>query len=311
MFSRINASVKKTIDHFFIQSVANSRILTPSEEKQSTLKVMEVVKPFFLSPYKDWGFWKKATRQINGKEYVVHRFNHGLAHGLRQGALSKDILEVLLRMKTKYGTLDHPELDEMAHWVCTQSQSATGKNFFKKVELAASFQRSGRQSEGSSSHDIEKYKRYEKQDAINFRNAACKSNLFKDQLEITIFEEAILWANKGNLSEDLYPDLKYLRRILHAAHTFDLRRMPSFEAERIRNDGIKQLLGISGPCKETPHCLLVQNTMWNRIGCYLKATGDRDLTYQSGLDNKFFFQTADPIKMVDAICQVRESRITI
>ncbi|MBA3814956.1 MAG: hypothetical protein H0X29_00230 [Parachlamydiaceae bacterium] len=49
--------------------------------------------------------------------------------------------------------------------------------FFQKVELAASFQRSGRQSEVSHDVDLEKYKLYENQDAINFRNAANSSTM--------------------------------------------------------------------------------------------------------------------------------------
>lgn len=306
--SGIYTAFTKTFDQFFIR-VFNHESLKLQEEKQNTLKIMEFVKPYFLAPYEDGGFWQKAARQINGIEYIVNRFNHGLAHSLRQGALSKDILKILMKMKTEYETLDHPELNDLALWIC--AKSASEKDFFHKVEFAASFQRSGRQSEGSSSADIEKYKRYEKQDAINFHKAASTSNLFKDQQEIKIFEEAILWENKGTLSEELNPDLKYLRRILHTAHTFDLRRMPSFNAERIRKDGIKQLLGMLEPFQETVHCRQIQNAIWDRIGEYLDATGDRDLTHKSILGDNFFYQTVNPIKMVDAICQMRESKIPI
>ena len=295
----------------FIRSVFDGNCSKHQEEKQATLKIMEVVKPYFLSPYKDGGFWQRETRSINGTTYVVNRFNHGLAHSLRQGALSKEILEILMQMKTRHGPLDHPELDALANWVCVKSQSADAKDFFHKVEFAASFQRSGRQSEGSSSQDIEKYKRYEKQDAINFRNAAHLSNLFKTEQEINIFEEAILWENKGTLSEELNPDLKYLRRILHAAHTFDLRRIPLFDAMKVRNDGIKQLLGVADPFQETVHCRQIQNIVWNRIGEYLGATGDRDMMHRSILDNKFFYQTANPKTMVDAIYQIRQHKTPI
>lgn len=274
-----------------------------AEEKQHTLKVMNAVKAHFLSPYKDGGFWVKTTRQIKGVGYVVNRFNHGLAHGLRQGALAKDILEIISGMQTKYGLLDHPELNEMAVWI--HSKMLADKNFMYMVEFAASFQRSGRQSEGPSSQDMEKYKQYERQDAVNFRNAANSSGLFKNEEDIKVFEEAILWENKGELNEESIVDLKFLRRILHAAHTFDLRRMPSFNAEKIQSDGIQQLLGSKISLIETKHSHQIQRAMWGRSGEYLRVTGDRDLNLRPTLSNVFFYQTANPKIMVEAIQQIR------
>lgn len=311
MLTEIIAFIQNKFPNPFAHSLSKNIYSRPNEEKQGTLKIMEFVKPYFLSSYKDAGRWHKATRQINGTYYVVNRYNHGLAHGLRQGALAKDVLEIMIKMKTELGALDLPELNELAEWIITQTQCAAGKDFFLKVELTSSFQRSGRQSEVSQVQDIEKYKRYEQQDAVNFQKAAISSNLFKDQLEIDIYAEAILWANKGNLDEKLYPDLKFLRQILRTAHTFDLRRIPSFDAERIRNDSITQLLGTSGPLKASAHCKLIQNTLWHRIGKYLEATGDRDLMHRSFLKNKFFLQTATPPLMVDAICDIRKNKIII
>ena len=66
-------------------------------EKAETLRISEAVKPYFLSAYQNGFKWDKKTRMIQGKIYAVERANHGLAHGLRQGALAKDIFSLLLR----------------------------------------------------------------------------------------------------------------------------------------------------------------------------------------------------------------------
>lgn len=266
---------------------------TPSfeEERQHTFKVMEYVKDHFLAPYQEGRFWNVAYRFLKGRVFRVQRFNHGLAHSLRQGALAKNIFKKLNGLHSV--PVDSPELKELAEWA-----SQKDANYLYKIELASSFQRSGRQSEASSSTELEKYKRYELQDAINFRKAAISSGLFADEEEIKIFEEAILWSNKGDLNENFIPDLKYLRRILHCAHTFDLRRIPSFNALRIRKDAMKQLLG---KASNSVDCKIFENAMWNLSGIYLKATGDRDLTCRKWLENKFFYQTANPYSLVDAI----------
>lgn len=269
------------------------------KEKEYTLKVMSFAKPHFLSAYQDKGLWPEVQRTINGKHYIVHRYNHGLAHSLRQGALAKDIFEILISMKERFAKLDSPELEELATWASQKDHA-----FFYKMEFASSFQRSGRQSEANSFVDIEKYKRYERQDALNFRQAAIASKLFKNSEEIKIFEEAILWSNKGELNEDSIQDLKYLRRILHSAHTFDLRRIPKFDPLRICQDGMVQLLGKS--VNKTQHCRFLEQRIWNRSGQYLEATGDRDLMSRFSVKDKFFFQTANPSTLVDAIYEVRK-----
>jgi hypothetical protein len=146
---------------------------------------MELVKPYFLSAYQEGGFWQKIERRINGVRYLVNRYNHGLAHGLRQGVLARDILDLLRSMKSAYGALDHTDLNDLADWV----HSKRDTTLEHQVQFASSFQRSGRQSEASSTHDLERYKRYELQDALNFRKAALASPLFTKRDEIKIFEK--------------------------------------------------------------------------------------------------------------------------
>lgn len=288
-------NIEQSFNQYKVKALNEKRI----NEKAHTLKVMEFAKIHFLSPYREGGYWQNAKRLIKGTLFVVPRYNHGLAHSLRQGALAKDIFKNLIIMKKEYQKLDLPELEEIATWALQKDQ-----NFIFKMELASSFQRSGRQSECSSSGNIERYKRYERQDALNFRIAALSSGLFNNIEEIQIFEEAILWSNKGVLDENMISDLKFLRRILHCAHTFDLRRIPSFNSLRICRDGMEQLLGKS--IIKTPHCYLLEEKLWKKSGEYLKATGDRDILERSSLSDCFFYQTAHPMTLVDAIYKVNE-----
>ena len=143
--------------------------------------------------------------------------------------------------------------------------------------MASAFQRSGRQSEASSASNLALYKKYELQDAINFKNAAIKTSIFKNSSEIQVFEEAILWSNDGDIDENENDDLKYLRRILHCAHTFDLRRIKSFDGERIQQDGINQLFGKIVELSPESKYAKICSVLWKRSGAYMWATGDRDL----------------------------------
>ncbi len=258
-------------------------------EKQWTFRVMEAVKPYFLSAYREGTHWDRAIKPIQGVWYEVERFNHGLAHGLRQGALAKDIFDYLVQM---------PDEGALFKWVRTKSADP---HFLKKLEMASSFQRSGREQEGGSSVIPALYKKYELQDAVNFRKAALESGIFSSASEIQVFEEAILWSNKGTLDENANEDLKYLRGILHTAHTLDLRRIITFDAERIKNDAFDQLFGAGSD----PRYRKIIESLWNRSGEYIQATGDRDLVHQRGLQDTFFLQSSDPIQMVDAIDRIR------
>lgn len=283
----------------FVDSV-KSRVF--NYEKQWSLKVMQHVKPYFLSAYAEGQAANKAVRWIKGSCYIVERYNHGLAHGLRQGALAKDVFELLAYLKS-----NNPEIKALLNWVQQKTKTENHSDFIKKLEMASSFQRSGRQSEATSSNNNIFYKKYELQDAINFRIAAQKSELFANDLEIKVFEEAILWSNPGTLNENESDDLKYLRRILHAAHTFDLRRIPSFSEKRIKQDGLNQLFGRNARLSANDSYEKIVEVLWERSGDYLKATGDRDLVYKRKLQDEFFLQSKHPSRIVDAIYNVRSS----
>lgn len=281
-------------------------------DKQWTSRVMNEVKPYFLASYKEGRLADRKIVHINGSSYAVERYNHGLAHGLRQGALAKDIVQLLARLKKERHVFGYKESNDLLTWVHEKTTGKNPNNFIKKIEMAAAFQRSGRQKECSSTNDPDNYKKYEMQDTVNFRSAASQSSLFKEDKEIPlqVFEEAILWSNKGALDENANKDLKYIRRILHAAHTLDLRRMPEFDGKRIKQDALNQLFGAAVNIPMIGGYKRITESLWKRSGDYLHVTGDRDLAQnRTRLHDKFFLQSNYPSTMVEAIHQVAKEAI--
>lgn len=270
------------------------------DEYQITSRIMELVSPYFLSKYTNGSPFDVQQRQIDGVWHVVERFNHGLAHGLRQGALAKDLLNLLAQLPSQ--SLD-PEVEGFLSWV--RQKQADGLPFLAKLEMASSFQRTGRQKEFSSSDDPLLYQAYEWQDTLNFKKEAAVSGFFKNDLEIQLFQEAILWSNRGALDKETQLDLKYLRCILHAAHTMDLRRMPGFSEEKIKKDFLDQLFFGKSDCLPPALSKELTDRFWQRSGEYLQATGDRDLVSRAGLADAFFIQTSRPPLMVQAIHRIR------
>lgn len=278
-------SLKK---HFYDTSSSDR-----TDDRQQTMRVMSMVKPYFLSAYTKGTARDKKTRIIHGTVYSVERANHGLAHGLRQGALAKDIFKLLISYPMK-------DTSGIVEWALRkQSQDP---RWSQKIEMAACFQRSGRQSECNSVSNLELYKKYEMEDTIHFRKHARHDLLFTNESERSVFAEAILWSNPGSLDENKNEDLKYLRRILHAAHTLDLRRALLFDGKRIQQDAMNQLFGGTLPLK----CAKFQRILWDRSGKYLRATGDRDLVQGRYFQDQFFIQTRNPSKMVDAIHSISQ-----
>lgn len=297
-------SIKSLSNHSQIRFTAQKMKSEPiNNELQSTLRVMKLVSPYFLSKYTNGSPLDVQKRQINGVWHIVERFNHGLAHGLRQGALAKDIVDLLAQTRIESG---NPDINGFLNWVA--QQQAEGPSFLAKLEMAASFQRTGRQKEFPSSANPELYKQYELQDAVNFKKAAILSKTFKNNSEIELFKEAILWSNRGVLNENDHPDLKYLRCIIHAAHTLDLRRIPVFNEAKIKKDALDQLFNGKADCLPSALLKKLTDQLWKRSGQYLKATGDRDLIGGRKLSDAFFIQTKNPMLMVEAIHQIRSEK---
>ncbi len=263
------------------------------ESEKNLLHVMQKIRLFFLLPYTDGVDADKAKRRIQGNIYIVERANHGLAHGLRQGALAKDILNLLVHYS-------FDDVSGIVQWA--RRKMELDPQWIEKVQMAASFQRSGRQRECSSQSHPDLYKKYELQDMVNFKNAVQEDPLFSDEFERVILGEAILWSNPGSLDENEIEDLKYLRRILHAAHTLDLRRMLFFDAKRIQKDAMDQLFGGLLPLQVES----IEEQLWERSGAYLEVTGDRDLVSQRDYQDSFFTLNRSPEDMVDAINSVSQ-----
>lgn len=180
----------------------------------STLKIASQTSKYFCTKYRD----RDASIQLRCDKcwstHVVHRPNHGLCHGVRQGLLAVRIAQMI--------NLDC-DLD--------------------KLQAAASFQRSGRQSEISSSKDPVLYNQYEEQDVKNFL-------AFLPDQE---YAHAMRWEANTDIA-----------KVLHAAHHLDLRRIPSFDEKRIKQN-IRDLLSIT----ETQ-----LDELWRYSGRLLHATGD-------------------------------------
>jgi hypothetical protein len=155
-----------------------------NNEYDATMRVMQLASPYFLAKYLSGCDRDVVNRNIKGVSHTVERYNHGLAHGLRQGALAKDIFDILAHLELQRGNF---EIDGLLDWV--QKKKGEGDSFLAKLEMAACFQRSGRQMEGSSSAIPNLYKKYELQDGVNFQKAAVTSKIFQDNFEIDLFKE--------------------------------------------------------------------------------------------------------------------------
>lgn len=284
--------------------IESAPLLVRGAEEKWSLEVVEKIKPYFLTPYTD-SYYDRISRTIDGKTYFVERFNHGLAHGLRQGALAKDIFDLLLRLKKENSLKNVCKNEPILEWA--QEKGGKDPNFIQKLELVSSFQRSGRQSEISSSDNISLYKKYERQDSVNFIKAAREVGIFKSEEEIQIFAESMLMLNQGALNPFENKDLKYIKCILQSAHTFDLRRVYGFDIDRIKGNGVAQLFTSGKFWSSQEEYKKIGETLWNRSGKYLQITGDRDIETGRNLQDPFFLQT--PTEMVNAICEVRRFEI--
>ena len=79
----------------YTKQIPHGQSLSAQKEYFASLRIMKLVSPYFLSRYRNGSQLDIQKRHINGVWHTVERFNHGLAHGLRQGALAKDIVDIL------------------------------------------------------------------------------------------------------------------------------------------------------------------------------------------------------------------------
>ena len=228
---------------------------------------------YFLRPYEDDDYLSSVCRVIQGFKYIVYRPNHGLCHSIRQGFLARDIITLIMK------DLNHP----LHSWVI--ECIAKDKYFEVKTAILSSFQRSGRQSEISSSENPSLYAKYERNDRYNFIDGIDPCYFNDDSNEIERWSYALIWNSDNN---DLMTD--NLRIILKAAHTLDLRRIPKFDADRVK--------------RETSNILMIEQNsrmlkiLWNQSGKYLNISGDRDMVNnRTDWEDRFFTLQNDPAKL--------------
>jgi hypothetical protein len=249
----------------------NSVQPNPGITQENLRQIREKVCQHFAKPYEDRSWWKEVTRAVNGTPYTVNRPNHGLMHSLRQALLAGNIVTLLNRQ-------DSTGESGIIGWV--KKKMRDDPHFVTKVCWAAAFQRSGRQSEISSADDKETYKLYERRDVTNFKEGV-PTGLFSDD-ELETYGKAILWSNEVKHDEDS----KYIAKILHAAHTLDLRRILSFDGERIQDEAIKELFRSDERVPDNAE--EIKSTLWAISGEYLNRTGERDLVTQRDFQDRFF-----------------------
>lgn len=268
-----------------------------------TATMANVVNRHFGKPYKlDLGLFglpssnvkhKKIVDEGTGqlKKYTVYRIKHGLAHGVRQGFLALDIVNLLEESWDTHNSFSCESSNEFMIWV--KNKTSRDQYFRHKLFAAAVFQRTGRESEASSSSNPKLYFKYERSDVKNFLEyfggPGLKFHLFSSKTEMDLYADAIRWSTESETKTQQYsPDqlieLKYLRKILHASHTLDLRRLPHFDPKRIFASVASDLFGEKTIDKHSWEIVELYKregefvaTLWERSGTYLKVTGDRDV----------------------------------
>jgi len=208
--------------------------------------LVSMVYPIFTRPYRDKPDYIQKT--VGCSKITVQRPNHGFLHSMRQAILARDICNAML---------------PYAHF-----------GEVKKIMMLAAFQRSGRESEVSSEQDPELYYSYERQDARIFRNAAhMHKYLFTSAEEIDRLSQCIFWKNRTIVS-----------KIIHTAHILDLRRIPSFDMNRVRREACMCLFDNMDQSSRD-----IIDKLFAQSGKYLAGTGDRDAYIQKKhVDDKFY-----------------------
>ncbi|CAK7994607.1 Hypothetical protein POVR1_LOCUS131 [uncultured virus] len=240
--------------------------------KDWMIVVGQMIKPYFTKQYTVKPHTLEMT--INGLTYKIVRPNHGLAHGLRQSIIAVKIVPLLISAQPT-----HP----MSQWLLQQDE-----DFIFKLGMVAAFQRTGRQSEIGHRDNPSLYQEYIRNDVKNFHHHAKRYvDNFRDDEEISFFQDALMWP----LREELIT-LNYLETILSISHKADLRRILSFDQERILKMIRESLVGYPS---------WIVDAIWKLSGDHLKATGDRDMVAQRTYQPTFCFISTNPEEIVERL----------
>lgn len=248
--------------------VGNAFVAPPGMNLLAWTKVTaNTVYTYFKLPYDDTQFLDSTPGRdkINCAHYgggEVHRPNHGLGHGVRQGLYAVDIVDGLNTPTIQFTTQMGQNIQA---WV--QAKMASDPHFKEKVEFASAFQRTGRRSEKDGGPTYIAYMR----DDVNFfiqeaQTYAGPGGMFENDL--------MVFANALSPDQLTTMDALYLKKIFLLSHRLDLRRLTynstvgsfqeTFADEFFEGNGVYQ----GGEKKFI-------DVLWGRAGEYLRAT-DRD-----------------------------------
>jgi hypothetical protein len=266
------------------------------------------VNKYFRQQYQDKPAILKMI--VGGKEIIIPRPNHGLAHGIRQGFLAVDIVKILCAISPRVYSSYSPQTVQIINTL--KRASNNDKFFLLKIQFAASFMRTGRRSEISSSQDMKLYCEYERQDCVNFEHHAKEyiGIMYRDIYEIRNYGASILWYNVNNTnmvtitrSNNIDPHI--LRQIFHTAHLCDLRRINSFNIARIQHN---IMIGLGLNTKLASESRIGQQ-LWNQSGKYLAKSGDRDIVSQRSYQPRFMLLSKSPTELATLLHGVHTAPI--
>ncbi|HXF90432.1 MAG TPA: SidE phosphodiesterase domain-containing protein [Candidatus Nitrosotenuis sp.] len=257
----------------------------------------------------------KVERTIEGKKYVVPRPQHGIAHGLRQGFLVVDIINILnsINLKDLKPNSDLPASAWSNIEFVQDMMRADSEGFLKNVQAAASFLKSGRVDE--SDGKAGEYQRGIQRDATNYYKFALQHEDIISLNERRMFAAALSygWGLSPNkellkLDEALreYDEFSLLMgNITVGAHRFDLGRLPPLDyvLPNKKTGGAHIFNGDENAYHKYPLIRIICDNLWERAREYLIATGDKHYEDMGwvGYDDKFFIQAQDPHTIIDAL----------
>ena len=203
------ATIKSVYDDtdFKILTTHAKKLTDIMGDREFTYNLIELINIHYGKPYAQSPNNKKSNNGI-----TVYRPNHPLDHGIRQGKIAVDIINLIEKNESTFN-------QELYNFVKSKKKDYL---FKRKVQFVSSFQRTGRRNEnprGTTVSSVAFYKKCGRTDIEFFKQAAIKSGFFTGQDEIDEYADGI---------EDSALNRGYRTRlgsILYVAHTIDLLRM--------------------------------------------------------------------------------------
>lgn len=265
--------------------------LFPKEgnEKEKLDYMASLINHYYKEPYDDVKHTRASDDLKIGGKIVVYRANHALHHGVRQGALGRDFIE----MVKQYGSVDN-NLYKII------DNAFKDPSFLDKTTLLVMVSRAGRGSEIGFLEDPAANNGYTARSIEIFTKEAEKIGLYNTS-ELLEYANAINWyAPRG--SSNL---TRALNTVFRTAHILDLRRLSrseKFKMDKLKKEVLDLWRGwgvIFDPTKMSDE--KVFDMLWAKSGQYLDATGDRNPPTSLRYTVKFVNLSRDPSLLINAI----------